>query len=84
MGWAGPIEISTTEVILALVILTLMALAVPLLAGVVAVVLYRRRTPEAERTRRTATITFFQAAALALLAQIVLAAIIGGFQELIG
>jgi len=61
-----------------------MALAIPVLAGVIALVVYRRNTPETERTRREGTITFFRIAALALLAQVVLGAVVGGIQELIG
>lgn len=80
----GPIEISTTDIILALILLTLMALAVPVLAGVIAVVLYRRGIPEAERSRRQATIVFFRTAALALVVQILIGLLIGWIQELIG
>jgi amino acid transporter len=84
MVWAGPIEISTGELILVFLVLAAMALAIPALAGVIAVVVYRRDTPENERSRRQATITFFRTAALALLAQVVLSAVVGGIQELIG
>lgn len=81
---SGPIEISTTEIILALILLTLMALALPVLAGVIAVVLYRRDTAQAERTRRQATIVFFRTAALALAAQILIGVLMGWIRALIG
>ena len=84
MLWAGPIEFSTGEIIVILLALAAIALALPALAGVVAVVLYRRNTPEGERTGRQATIIFFRTAALALVAQIAIAAVIGWIQELIG
>ena len=84
MQWAGPIEFSTGEVIVILLVLAAMALALPVLAGVIAVLVYRRNTPEGVRSRREATIVFFRAAALALLAQVLIGAVIGGIQELIG
>lgn len=80
----GPIEISATEVILALLILTAMALVPPVLIGTIAVILYRRHTPAEARDPRTARVTFFKAAALGLLAQVVLGSLIGWIQELIG
>ena len=65
MWWAGPIEFSTGEIIMILLVLAALALALPTLAGIIAVVLYRRNTPEPQRTRREATIVFFRTAALA-------------------
>ncbi len=84
MLWAGPIEISTTMVVVILLVLVAMALALPVLTGVIAVLVYRRNTPEAQRTRREAWIRFFRAAALAMLVQVLIGAAIGGIQELIG
>ncbi|MDP9067268.1 MAG: hypothetical protein M3N53_02830 [Actinomycetota bacterium] len=81
---AGPIEISMTEIILALVILTAMALAVPVAAGAVAVILYRRRTPVEQRNRRDSTLLFFKVFSLALVAQAVLGVVIGWISELMG
>ena len=81
---AGPIEFSTGEIILIFVALAAMALALPVLAGGLAVFLYRRNTPAPNRSRRHAWILFFRVAALALLGQVVIGAIVGGIQELIG
>ena len=84
MYWAGPIEFSTGEIIAILLAMVAMALALPVLGGVLAVVLYRRNTPQPERSRREAWIRFFRVAALLVLGQVVIGAIIGGIQELIG
>lgn len=84
MFLAGPIEFSTGEIIAILLVMAAMALALPVLAGIVAVVLYRRRTPEPQRTRGEATRVFLRTSALALLAQVVIGAVIGWIQELIG
>ncbi len=81
---SGPIEFSTGEIIAILLALAAMALALPVLTGVIAVLVYRRNKPEAERTRRETWILFFRTAALALLAQVLIGAGIGGIQELIG
>lgn len=84
MLWAGPIEFSTGEIIAILLVMVAMALALPALGGLLAVILYRRRTPEAQRTRREATILFFRTAAIVLVAQVAIGALIGWIQELIG
>ena len=81
---AGPLEFSTGDIIVGLVILLAAALALPLLLGTIALMLYRRRTPAQERNRRAARITFFKAFALGLLAQLLLGSMIGGISELIG
>ena len=84
MTWAGPIEFSTGEIIAILLVMVAMALAIPAGAGVVAVVLYRRRTPPEERTRREATLIFFRTLALALVAQVAIGFVIGLVSDLIG
>ncbi len=81
---AGEIELSTGEIILIFATLAAMALALPLAAGGVAVVLYRRRTLWHRRSRRDATILFFKVFAVTLVAQIAIVALIGWIQELIG
>ncbi len=81
---AGPIEISTTEIILALVILAAIALALPVAAGGVAVILYRRKTPPEGRNRREATILFFKVFAVALVGEVVIGSPIGWILEFIG
>ena len=84
MTWAGPIEFSTGEIVVILLSLVAMALALPALGGVVAVVLYRRRTPPEERSRREGFVIFFRALALVLLAQVGVAFVIGLVSDLIG
>jgi amino acid transporter len=81
---AGPIEFSTTDIILILLVLAASALALPVAIGAVAVILYRRRTPADERDPRAMRLTFFKAAAAGLLAQVVLGALVGWISELIG
>lgn len=84
MVWTEPVEFSTGDIILLLLALAAMALALPVLTGVIAVLVYRRHTPETERSRRRAWILFFRFVALGLLAQVLIGAVIGGIQELIG
>ena len=84
MLWAGPIEFSAIDILFILIWAVLFALALPMMAGVVAVLVYRRKTPEADRSRRAAWILFFKVTALALLAQVLAGAVIGVIQELIG
>ena len=79
---AGPIEFSTGEVILILLVLTAFSLVVPALAGVAAVLVYRRRTPQADRTGRAARLEFLKWAAIAFVAQFVAGWAIGGIASL--
>lgn len=74
---AGPIEFSTGELVFILVLVFALLLVLPVAAGTVAVVLYRRRTPEAERTGRGAVLEFLKWAAIAFVAQFVIQEIFG-------
>ena len=78
MTWAGPIEFSTGEIIAILLVLALASLVLPVLAGVVAVVLYRRRTPEVERTGRAATLEFLKWGAITFVSQFVIGWAVSG------
>ena len=84
MLWAGPIEFSTGEVILILLALVGIVLALPAAAGLVAVILYRRKTLPEARSRRDMVVLFFKTLALALLILVVGATLIGFLQNLIG
>ena len=84
MSWAGPVEFSTADIIVILLSLVAMALALPVVGGIVAVVLYRRATSAEERSRRETLVTFFRGFALVLLAQVVVAFAIGLISDLIG
>ncbi|HJR45137.1 MAG TPA: hypothetical protein VJ927_05985 [Actinomycetota bacterium] len=84
MLWAGPIEFSTGEVIAILLILAAMALAIPVAAGAIAVIVYRRRTPPRSATGRQATIVFFKFFALALALQVAIGFVIGLISALLG
>jgi uncharacterized membrane protein len=84
MLWAGPIEFSTGEIIAILLVMAAVALVLPALGGLLAVLLYRRNTPAPQRTRREATVLFFRTGAIVLLGQVVVGVLIGWLQELIG
>lgn len=77
MSWAGPIEFSTADIVVILLSLVAMALALPALGGIVAVMLYRRRIPPDQRSRRETYLTFFRALALVLVVQVAVAFVIG-------
>ena len=75
---AGPIEFSTGEIVVILLALVLGSLVLPVLAGVVAVVAYRRRTPETERVGRAATLEFLKWGAITFVTQFVVGWLISG------
>ena len=57
---AGPIEFSTGEIILLLVMFTAAVLFVPTVAGIIGVYRYRKRTPEDLRSRKEAALVFLR------------------------
>jgi amino acid transporter len=70
MWLAGPVEFSTGDLLILLVAVALTFLAVPFLAGTIAFIVYRRRTPLEERERRAGIKVFALWTALAFLVQI--------------
>ncbi len=79
---AGPIEFSTGEIVLLLVILVALVLALPVLAGIIGVVLYRRRTAVAGWTPRDAVLQFVKWAAIIFVVQFAVAWAIQGLSRL--
>ena len=80
--FAGPIEFSGPQVALILLLAFALVMIIPLTAGTIASVVYRRKTPEAERENYGTLKVFILWTALGFLGQIAVGYIIATVSQL--
>ncbi|MEA2433822.1 MAG: hypothetical protein QOG54_1279 [Actinomycetota bacterium] len=77
MPTAGPVEFSTGDLVILVAAVALSFLAVPLIVGAIAAILYTRRTPPEQREKRGRLKMFMLWTSLAFLVQIAVLALWG-------